>query len=64
MEQSSGETPNESRYKSGGDRYLSRIPALQEFYCLFLDHRIDLCHHHQHYDGDGGDDGDEHEQGI
>ena len=31
------ETRNESRYKSGGDRYLSRIPALTEFYCLFLD---------------------------
>ena len=46
LKQSSGETPNESRYKSGGDRYRSRIPAVQEFYCLFLDHCIDLCYHH------------------
>ena len=60
LKQSSGETPNESRYKSGGDRYRSRIPAVQEFYCLFLDHCIDLCYHHHHHHGTG--DGDEHHQ--
>ena len=53
---SSGETPNESRYKSAGDRYRSRIPAHEELYCLFLDHCIDLCYHHHLH---GGDDGDE-----
>ena len=41
--QSSCETTNESRYKSTGDRYRSRNPAIEEFYCLFLDHRVDLC---------------------